>query len=431
MAKVLVIDDDQDLCTIVEDFLMMEKHSVRSVHTGAQGWELLKSYQYELVILDWDLPDAKGVEILKRFRDEGGNTPIIMLTGHRTIEDKEAGLDSGANDYLTKPFHAKELAARIRTVFRTIGTAAPPPTPLGTNNEAILAKANLFGTALAAKYEFVEVLGEGGLGIVFKARHPHLGIPVAVKMLLSQQISEEDLSRFQLEAQTLCRLEHRNIVKVYDFGITERRQPYMVLECVQGKDLGTILEEEDHFALKPGLDIMIQVCDGLAHAHEMGILHLDVKPGNIVLKQMDGKPSVPKVLDFGLSRLRDSSKEAKIKSDQLNESIGSPAYISPEQLLVKPLDERADIYSTGCVMYELFTGYTPFVTDHVMELLRMHLEIVPQPMRSICPEFGLPEVLDRLVAKTLEKDPNKRIQSMKDLRDALMWLQSQFAAVPN
>jgi serine/threonine-protein kinase len=431
MAKVLVIDDDQDLCTIVEDFLMMEKHTVHSVHTGAEGLELLKSYQYELAILDWDLPDAKGVDLLKRFRDEGGNTPVIMLTGHTTIDDKEIGLDSGANDYLTKPFHSKELAARIRTVFRTIGTAAPPPTPLGTNNEAVLARANLFGTALAAKYEFIEVLGEGGLGIVFKARHPHLGIPVAVKMLLSQQIGEEALARFQLEAQTLCRLEHRNVVKVYDFGITERRQPYMVLECVEGKDLDTILEEEDLLALNPGLDIMIQVCDGLAHAHEMGILHLDVKPGNIVLKQAEGKQPIPKVLDFGLARLRDSGKVVQSNHGQPNESIGSPPYISPEQLLARPLDERADIYSVGCVIYEVFTGYTPFIADEVPEILRMHLETVPQPMRSIGPELDLPEILDRVVAKTLEKDPGKRIQSMKDLRDALMWIKNQLSAIPN
>src|SRR5262249_34121499 len=161
------------------------------------GWELAKTKTYDLLILDWDIPDLNGINILKRFRDAGGRAPVIMLTGHASASDKELGLDTGADDYLTKPFDVTELAARVRALLRRAAQQAPVLKALGANNEEILKKGNLIGTTLASKYEFLELVGEGGSGMVFKAKHPLLGKNVAIKMLLLGQLDEETSQRFK------------------------------------------------------------------------------------------------------------------------------------------------------------------------------------------------------------------------------------------
>src|SRR5438552_3713143 len=118
MAKILLVDDDLQMSGMVEDWLIYEKHSVDVVHTGFEGWQKASANQYDLLILDWDLPDLNGIDILKRFRSSGGKAHVLVLTGHTDVSDKELGLDAGADDYLTKPFHMKELSARIRAMLR-------------------------------------------------------------------------------------------------------------------------------------------------------------------------------------------------------------------------------------------------------------------------------------------------------------------------
>src|SRR4029453_16730733 len=201
MAKILVIDDDAVLTDTVDLWLTFQKHEVTVANTGFAGWEQLQKNQFELVVLDWDLPDGNGIDILKRFREAGGTIPIIMLTGHSSIGDKAAGFDSGANDYMTKPFEMEELSIRIKAILRSQRAVAAPLAPLGQGNEEVLKKADLAGTRLAASYEFLEVIGEGAYGIVFKARHPRLDKLVAIKMLLSSELNEVAIARFEREAR--------------------------------------------------------------------------------------------------------------------------------------------------------------------------------------------------------------------------------------
>ncbi|HEY9871098.1 MAG TPA: protein kinase [Candidatus Obscuribacterales bacterium] len=417
MAKVLVVDDDVELAGMVEDWLMYEQHNVTVVHTGFEGWSQIQTNEYELAILDWDLPDLNGIDILKRHRAAGGTTPIIMLTGHGTIDDKAEGLDSGANDYVTKPFHMKELSARVRAVLRVTATAAPPAKPLGTGNEAVLEKGNLIGTSLAAKYEFLDVIGEGGVGLVFKARHPHLDRIVAIKMLLPSEMSEEMVARFEREARAISRLNHPNVITVHDFGITEKRMPFMVMEFVEGKALDVVLQEQDYLPLDLGLSLMIQVCDGLVHAHEVGVLHRDIKPSNIMLQRSpDGLP-VPKILDFGLAKLRDHGNQKAVVLTQAQQVFGSPPYMSPEQVRGKTLDERSDVYSMACVIFEVVTGYPPHVGDTAMEIMIKHLEEPPFTFQEVRPELTYPPELERTIARALEKDPANRHQTMRELKD--------------
>jgi CheY-like chemotaxis protein/tRNA A-37 threonylcarbamoyl transferase component Bud32 len=429
MAKILAVDDDEELLSIVQDWLMSEDHDVRIAVGGIAAWQCLQTDEFDIVIMDWDMPDINGIDVLKRFRNAGGTTPVIMLTGRTSIDDKERGLDTGADDYVTKPFHMKELSARIRVAVRKSQSQpqAPVLKPLGTNNESVLARGDLIGTTLATRYEFIDVVGEGGVGLVFRAKHPHLDKIVAIKMLQASALKENTIIRFEREAKAISRLEHPNIAMVYDFGITERQRPFMVMEFIEGRSLEELIQKEGIMAIERSVDILIQVCDGMAHAHDSGVIHRDVKPSNVMLKQVTGRPPVPKILDFGCAKLREpetSGPESRSLT-QVGHSFGSPPYMSPEQVRGKALDERSDIYSLGCMAYELLTSRLPYDDDNVVEIMFMHLEQDAMPLRSKRPDLNIPEELERIVTKAMEKEPEKRYQTMLELQKALELLKAK------
>lgn len=417
MARILVVDDDLDHLDLMELWLTDEQHSIDAVAKGVKAWEHLQNNEYDLVVLDWDLPDINGIDILKKFRTAGGTTPVIMLTGRNSVDDKAEGLDSGAADYLTKPFHMKELAARVRAALRK--TEAPAPKALPTSNQELLKKADLIGTSLAARYEFIDVLGEGGIGIVYKARHPQLDKVVAIKMILKNEMSEESVARFEREARAISRLDHANIAIVHDFGTTERRQPYMVMEFIEGKSFDQLVRDQGPFSLSQGLDIFIQVCDGMSHAHGMGIVHRDIKSSNIMLKEVVGSSAVAKILDFGCAKLRDIGAEKAPALTQAGVVVGSPYYMSPEQIQWQQPDERSDVYSLGCVIYEMFTACFPHVGEDAAEIMLKHINEDIPPLADVRPDLSFPDQLELVVARALEKERDKRYQSMRELKAEL------------
>lgn len=419
MAKVLLVDDDTVLAGMIEDWLIHEKNSVEVVHRGFDAWARLSEDHFDLVILDWDLPDLNGIDLLKRFRDGGGRTPIIMLTGHTTVDDKEKGLDYGANDYLTKPFHMKELSARMRAVLRNVSAEVPVPKPLGAGNAELLSRADLYGTSLASKYEFLEVLGEGGVAVVFKARHPHLDKFVAVKMLQKSEMSEETVARFEQEARAVSKLEHPSIVTVYDFGVTEKNFPFMVMEFVQGESLEAVIAKREYLPLNKALEIMIPAADGFAHAHDNGILHRDIKPSNLMIRDLDEGGMRTKILDFGLAKFKNIGLQKAQNLTQHQQVMGSPPYMSPEQVRGKEPDERTDIYSFGCVLFETLTGYPPFCGDTASEVMLKHIEDAPLTLQETRPELTFPPELGPIISRCLEKAPEHRFQSMRELKGLL------------
>jgi len=413
MVKILIVDDDPGLTHQVNTWLTFQKYEVTVASTGQAAWEQLKKNQYEVAVLDWDLPDVDGIDILKRFRAEGGTTPIIMLTGHSSIDDKEVGFDCGANDYITKPFNMKELGMRIKALLRTQVATPAPLAPLGQGNEAVLQRGDLVGTRLAASYEFLEVVGEGAYGIVFKARHPRLDKLVAIKMLLSSVTNETAVARFEREARAMSQINHYNVVIVHDYGLTERNRPYMVMEYIRGEALINKIEREGPLPLALACAIVIQICKGLQEAHSKGIIHRDLKPENIVLQERSDKPDWVKIVDFGTAHLLEGDERRLTAAGAV---AGSALFMAPERLQESRADERSDIYSVGAILFETLTSRPIFTDDSVNALLISILARVPDPPSSFRNDIAPGSAFDHVVLKALEKDPEKRYQTATEMR---------------
>ena len=286
----------------------------------------------------------------------------------------------------------------------------------------------LIGTVLADRYEILEIIGGGGMGTVYKARHKFMKRIVALKMLNPQTVSNAlALKRFQQEAQAASALNHTNILTVFDFGLTIDGQPYLIMDYLEGTNLGVVLQESGHLCIERVLDISIQACDGLAHAHSKGVIHRDLKPGNLMLIEVDKRPDFVKIVDFGIAKmiLLDADESSHLTTT--GEVFGSPLYMSPEQCTGKELDGRSDIYSLGCVMYRALAGISPFTGHDLLECMYKQVNDMPASFSIACPDLCIPESMEAIVLKALEKDPSKRYQSMQELREALELLIPEYS----
>lgn len=277
----------------------------------------------------------------------------------------------------------------------------------------------LEGQLLEGKYQVLEKLGHGGMGIVYRAKHTLMDREVALKVLHSHLVeSEEFLKRFKHEAQVASKLRHPNAVMIYDFGIAEK-QPYLVMEFVQGDTLKDLLSKEGAMPPRKVLEIMGQVFSALEEAHRLGIVHRDLKPDNFILTPKEDGSTLARVLDFGIAKVLRSNdgKEATLMT-QAGAFFGTPRYASPEQALGKELDSRADIYALGVILYEALTGEVPFDAPSMMELLMKHLNQPPPAIRTTHPELGISEEIEKVVLRALEKEKEKRFQSVSEFHHA-------------
>lgn len=274
----------------------------------------------------------------------------------------------------------------------------------------------LVGTLLADRYEILSLIGEGGMSVVYKGRHQLMDRLVAVKMLKAHLVTNTSiLKRFQQEAKAISYLTHPNIVSVFDFGILPQGQPYLVMDYLQGISLDDAIEQENGLKVERAIHIFGQICDALTHAHQKGLIHRDLKPGNVMLVRSEEEDFV-KIVDFGIAKLMPWAQQAFQKLTQTGEAFGSPVYMSPEQCMGEELDNRSDIYSLGCVMYEALTGRPPLVGSQVLETMYKHLNATPIPLGAIRPDLCFSKSLEQIVLKSLRKKPEERYQSMKELK---------------
>jgi len=273
-----------------------------------------------------------------------------------------------------------------------------------------------------SKYEFLGVIGIGGMGVVYKARQTILDTVVAIKMLHPRLLSADAIRRFQIEGKSARMLQHPHIIKVHDLGVCATG-PYMILEYLIGRTVAQVLQVEGPLSLERFLRIYIQVSDALEHAHSRGVLHRDLKPSNIMLTRNFNNEEEIRILDFGIAKLIDDSNNvsAADKLTRTGEAIGSPAYMSPEQAQGAKVDARSDLYSLGCVMYESLTGAPPFAKSTTLETIMAHLSEEPLTLnQAMLGTTKFNQDLETIVARLLKKDPDLRYQSMKELKDHLL-----------
>jgi serine/threonine protein kinase len=274
---------------------------------------------------------------------------------------------------------------------------------------------------LSNQYEFISEIGSGGMGVIYKARHIALNQTVAIKMLHNNRMDEVSVRRFQQEAKAVTALDHPSIVRVRDFGVSDSGQPHMVLDFIEGDTLSKSIQKTAGLSVEESLDIFIQACDALEHAHIRGVLHRDLKPSNIMLvPRISGAPLV-KIVDFGIAKINIPEIESGVVNlTQTGEVFGSPLYMSPEQASGARLDKRSDIYSFGCVMFETLTGTPPFVGGSSIETIFRQLNDKAPSLKEGSLGRDFPGELESIVAKTLEKKPENRFQSMAELKNQLI-----------
>lgn len=275
----------------------------------------------------------------------------------------------------------------------------------------------VIGSRFADRYQILELVGRGSMGVVYKARHELMGRVVAIKMLRSVlQLDERSIKRFEREARAASRLDHPNVIIVHDFGLTENRQPYLVMDFVSGQTLYSIQKRERILRPDRAVHIFTQVCDALHHAHVQGVVHRDLKPSNIMVMQRDDDPNFVKVFDLGIAKIAWAESEHEQEAlTATGEVCGSPVYLSPEQCTHSPVDHRTDIYSLGVVMYELLTGVPPLMGETVYDTIYLHVHEPPPRFSEVC-DLPIPPRLEQIVMKALSKDPGDRQQSMQELR---------------
>jgi serine/threonine protein kinase len=292
------------------------------------------------------------------------------------------------------------------------------------------------GMIIRNKYEILGRLGIGGMGVVYRGRHLTFNEVCAIKIVNDAIAGDANfLQRFQTEAVVTRKLRHPNAVRVDDFDYTDDGRPFIVMELVEGKNIGEILHEEGPLRVSRAVRVATQAARALGVAHKLGIVHRDIKPGNIILATDEQGQETAKVLDFGIAKLLEAAGDAKPGMTMTGMMVGTPLYMSPEQFMGKKagddIDGRTDIYSLGVVLYQMVTARLPFEGDTIYSLMMQHMEGNPRPPHELVPELNIPESLSRVILKAIDKSRDKRFQTAEEFIAGLDQAESdQSANVP-
>jgi serine/threonine protein kinase len=282
----------------------------------------------------------------------------------------------------------------------------------------------MIGATIDGRYTIEARLGEGGMGVVYKARHAIIDKLVAIKILRKEASQDEaSVKRFLQEARSASKIGHSNIVDITDYGeIVEGKaygHAYFVMEFLQGPTLAEALQEGPLQPLRV-CNIAMQMARGLYAAHQKGIVHRDLKPENIFLLDREGKQDFVKIVDFGIAKVGTGPRLT-----QVGMVLGTPEYMSPEQATGSDADHRVDQYALGCMMYEMLTGTVPFLGDRPAQTLTKHVFEQAVPPRQRTPDLNIPASLEAVVMRTLEKKPDRRFPSMRELEQALQGVEAE------
>jgi len=282
------------------------------------------------------------------------------------------------------------------------------------------------GMILRNKYEILARIGVGGMGAVYKGRHITFNELCAIKVVNDSIAGDKNfLQRFQTEAVVTRKLRHPNAVRVDDFDYTDDGRPFIVMELVEGRNIGEVLQNEGPLPVSRAVRIASQVAQALGAAHKLGFVHRDIKPGNIVLTTNDQGKEMAKVLDFGIAKLRQAPGEAQsgVTMTSTGMVVGTPLYMSPEQFMGKKageeIDGRTDLYSLGVVLYQMVTARLPFEGDTLYAIMMQHIEGNVRAPDELVPELKIPPALSKVILKAIDKSRDLRFQNADEFIAAL------------
>jgi serine/threonine protein kinase len=407
--RILVADDDTALARTLDRCLRAWGYEPVIAADGHAAWCVLKREDTpRVVILDWDMPGLSGIDVCRLLRStpHGAHVYVLMLTARSTKADIIDALESGADDFLAKPFNNRELQLRLAKGVREAARSAPSV----RRDEGAAA-----GATLGGKFRLEKQIAKGGMGSIWLGVHLALGVSVAIKFMDPALAETAAYASFEREARAAAQLRNEHTVRIYDHGIDGQGLPYLVMEYLSGESLRETIDSKGPLAAELVASLIAEASHALTEAHRRGVIHRDIKPENIILVEEAERHGgvVLKLIDFGLAHAGTSVPEMPTGT-----IAGTPHYLSPEYLSGSaPADAFLDLWALAVTAFVAMTGRVPFEGDSVAEVYH-RLTVDPLPVPSSV-RAGLPPGFDAWFARACARDRSARFQSAAELASAL------------
>jgi serine/threonine protein kinase len=397
--KILVAEDNPLWRSVVKHNVELWGHEPVVAENGTQAWEILQRDDApRLAILDWQMPGMDGIDVCRRVKRDPNHpfTYIVILTSRDAQEDMVAGLDAGADDYLTKPIEPPILRSRIAAAERIVKLVPPRE----------------WSTPRIEGYDVQRVLGKGVFATVWEALRQATGEMTALKVIRVDLATDEVFGRFAREIELMEKLDHPNIARIYDSRI-DKTLAYYSMELMPGGTLEEFVQSK-----KPSpaalIYLIAKVCDALDHAHRQGVVHRDLKPSNIMMNDAGS----PKLVDFGLARSMFHTEAEDSALHSMDGSvIGTPLFMAPEQARgeTAALDGRADIYALGIILFVMLVRKNPYNLNHGDRWGTIRAVASGRPRRPSELRPGFDADLERIIMKALGETPDERYATAGEL----------------
>ncbi len=419
-GRILVVDGDAGARNILALRLTNEGYQATGMADGRAALEAIRKEAPALVISETVLAGVDGYTLLDMLKREGLNIPFIFLSSRNDPVSVNKGLLLGAADFLLKPVNVEILLTKLQKVLGEQVGASDASARLSLSDltrgrteayPTVSYDQLVAGVSILNRFKILAELGEGGMGKVFKAQDERLEETVVLKVM-KPAISGDPkvLEHFKREIRLARKISHPSVVRIFDFWEAASLN-FVTMEFLEGTDLSVEIMRRGEFPVPVSIRLARELFEGLAVAHALGVVHRDIKPHNILLLK-DGHL---KILDFGIAQGLDAQGQAT--GTMTPSVLGTPQYMSPEQILGEKVDARTDLYSGGILLYELLTGVLPFIADNMMETVQMHLNKPAANPSDIAPL--IPKELDAIVLRLLAKSRNHRYQTAREVADDL------------